>query len=170
MEYRTIAETKAVATVVPVETPLKPMTQRQKLERWAEVVEKHRFSKVRMLHGIEYADDVKRRTMRADHSLFSIAYEDPVLRAQGLKGDTVGDAMDFFGINPKDLHMAACDCHYGSLVSSRVAAEMVSNMARRLSMTRSRARPSESAAGVLLVVGFTIAMAAVAASGLYFIH
>ena len=63
--------------------------------------------------------------MRADGSPFSVAYADPVLRAAGLEGDTLGDAMRFFEMSEHEAHRVVCFCMHGRTVEGRRAADSV---------------------------------------------
>src|SRR5690242_17152439 len=72
-----------------------PMTRQERLERWATILDKHP-GKVQMLHSTEFAAEPQRRVMRQDNSPIAVAYADPVLRLQGLAGDTYEDARQFF--------------------------------------------------------------------------
>jgi len=46
-------------------------------------------------------------------------------RLQFLAGDTIGDAIAFFGISESELHNFLCFCHYGETMSAEVAAARV---------------------------------------------
>jgi hypothetical protein len=69
--------------------------------------------------------------MRADDSPLSIAYKNLFLRAEGLAGDTVGDAIAFFGISERELHDILCYCHHGKAMRSTEAAARVRAVAAR---------------------------------------
>ena len=53
----------------------------------------------------------------------TIAYCDPVLRAQGLSSDQLGHAMSFFELRPAEAHFLLCDCHEVGAVSGQMLAE-----------------------------------------------
>jgi hypothetical protein len=101
-----------------------PMTRLERLERWADLLEKHP-GKVQMLHSTEFAAEPHRRTMRQDNSPIAVAYADPVLRLQGLAGDTYEDARQFFDLTNSEAHLLLCDCHAGAAVSGRAAATRI---------------------------------------------
>lgn len=63
--------------------------------------------------------------MRGEGTAISVAFEDPVLRASGLKDDTYGEAKRFFELNDWQLHDIVCDCHVGSTMKARWAATRV---------------------------------------------
>ena len=60
--------------------------------------------------------------MRRVNSPFSIAFEDPVLRAEGLGSDTYGDAKRFFELTDRQLHNIVCYCHLGASISAEATA------------------------------------------------
>ncbi len=70
-------------------------------------------------------DIIEATPVRADDSPLTVAYEDPVLRAEGLASDRLGDAMDFFELNDNEAHVAFCSCHVGSSFEARFAASRV---------------------------------------------
>jgi hypothetical protein len=133
MEHKPYAEMSRVADVHAV--PSKPaMTRRQRLERWAQVLEQEPARELRSLEEIEWKSKAERRAMRAEGSPLTVAFEDPVLRAEGLASDRLGDASDFFGLSTHDAHFALCSCVHGRSMPANVAAYRV-----RLLMTRERA-------------------------------
>jgi len=76
----------------------RPLSKSERLEHWAEALEPRGRSASQDTVEIEHAPPVKRAALRADDSLLTVAFNDPGLRAEGLAGDTVGDAVAFFGI------------------------------------------------------------------------
>ena len=60
----------------------------------------------------------------------SVAFNEPRLRAEGLAGDTIGDATAFFGISEMELHNILCFCHSGETMSAEMAAARVRAAAR----------------------------------------
>src|SRR4051812_27433112 len=123
MEHKPLVELQTVADLT-VE-PRSPMSRRERLVRWAELLERDPKRRLRPLHEIEYKGPQARRTVRAENSPLTVAYEDPVLRAEGLRSDMLGDALDFFGLSEDQAHFAFCSCHMGSLFEARVAARRV---------------------------------------------
>ena len=64
-------------------------------------------------------------------SALTLAFADPLLRAQGLAGDTYGDAQRFFGISQRALHEIVCYCHYSTAAAAaRDVAVRVREVAR----------------------------------------
>ncbi len=128
MEHKPYAEMSRVADVHAV--PSKPaMTRRQRLERWAQVLEQEPARELRSLEEIEWKSKAERRAMRAEGSPLTVAFEDPVLRAEGLASDRLGDASDFFGLSTQDAHFALCSCVHGRSMPANVAAYRVRHLA-----------------------------------------
>lgn len=120
MKHQTINQLHDIADV-HFEPALR-MTRAQRLERWAELLEQEPDRLLSALSGTEYQPTVRRGAMRADGSPLSIAYEDPVLRAEGLEDDTYGEAKRFFEVADWQLHQIVCYCHVGaSMTTSRAA-------------------------------------------------
>ena len=86
----------------------------ERLVRWAELLEQHGDGEVELLTGTEHASLASRTSLRRDLSPVSVAFADPQFRAQGLAGDSYGDAYDFFGLSHERLHGIVCYCHYRS--------------------------------------------------------
>jgi hypothetical protein len=63
--------------------------------------------------------------MHSVGSPFSVAFDDPVLRAEGLTGDSYGDAKRFFELTDRQLHNIVCYCHLGASTSAEAAAGRV---------------------------------------------
>lgn len=130
-----------------------PLTRFERLERWAALLEKYP-GKVQMLHSTEFAAEPQRRTMRQDSSPIAVAFADPVLRLQGLAGDTYEDARQFFDLTNSEAHLVLCDCHAGAAISGRAAAMRI----RQISTTGAAERS-------LLIAG-VLAASAIAAGAL----
>src|SRR5215210_6114068 len=124
MKHTPVAEISRVADVHPV-PPRPPMTRVERLERWAEVLEREPDRVLTSIEEIEWKSEAERRDMRSDHSALTVAFEDPVLRADGLASDRLGDATAFFGLSQADAHFALCSCMYGQGMQARVAARRV---------------------------------------------
>ena len=72
-----------------------------------------------------YRDGDAPFSTKADDSPLTIALNDTRLRAEGLAGDTVGDAVAFFGVREMELHNILCFCHHGATMSADAAAVRV---------------------------------------------
>ncbi len=133
MLYRSLDRIAAEADVLTTpDPPASPgLSRRERLERWAELLEREPGRRLPALHGLEYGTPDERLACRADGSPLSVAYADPVLRAAGLEGDTVGNAAEFFGLSHGQLHDLLCFCHHGGTVSASTTAAQVRAFARR---------------------------------------
>ncbi len=120
MEHKPLSELRALADISIVEPA--PMTREQRLERWIEVLEAQPSRKLRPLYEIEYLSAEDLRKSRSDGSPLSVAYEDPILRAEGLKSDHVGDCVAFFEITDRQMHHAFCSCHISMSFDAQQAA------------------------------------------------
>jgi hypothetical protein len=155
MEYSTLDEIRAVADIQPSWLSSRPLTKCERLERWAEVLDREGGRRLKTLFEIEYVSRAERVALRADDSPLSVAFRDPQLRADGLAGDTVGDAVTFFGIGEMELHNILCFCHHGETMSATSAAARVRVAAvRATGHQRLRAAP-------MFVGGFTAVMIAI---------
>src|SRR5262245_25760890 len=125
MKHRSTEQLLQIAEVKPAEI----LTRRERLERWAELLERDPAAPLRTLDEIEWHPKAQRPSMRANGSPFSVAYADPVLRAAGLEGDTLGDAMRFFEMSEYEAHRVVCYCMHGRTVEGRRAANVVRSIA-----------------------------------------
>ncbi len=100
MEHKPRVDLQDIADLSPVESRV-PMSRDERLARWVEVLERDPKRILRPLHGIEFRKPDERRTIRSDNSPLTVAYEDPVLRSEGLAGDRLGDAVDFFQLTTR---------------------------------------------------------------------
>ena len=130
MEHKPLFELQAVGNVTIAE-PAPPMTREQRVERWIEVLEATADRRLRSLYEIEYLSLRERHECRSKDSPLTVAYEDPVLRAEGLKSDRVGDGLAFFEITERQLHHAFCSCHVGATFSARDAAARLRHLLGR---------------------------------------
>src|SRR3954466_569571 len=124
MLYRSLDRIAAEADILTTpDLPGTPeLSRRERLERWAELLGREPECRLPPLHGTAYGTLREGGGSRGDGSPLSVAYGDPVLRAAGLAGDTVGDAAEFFGLSHEQLHELLCFCHHGGTVSAVTAA------------------------------------------------
>ncbi|HEX6981094.1 MAG TPA: hypothetical protein VF342_17525 [Alphaproteobacteria bacterium] len=128
MEHRTLNQTRELATVHPALRST-PMSKQERLLRWAELLDQ-RGESVRTLHETEFAPRRIRHAMREDDSALTVAFQDPVLRGEGLSGDTYGDAVRFFRLSESEAHRILCYCHYGRLaVPCQAVADRIRDVA-----------------------------------------
>jgi predicted protein tyrosine phosphatase len=107
------------------------MSRRERLERWVELLERQPHRYLSTIEGTEFGSRRERDAKRADHSPLTVAFEDPVLRAEGLRGDRVGDAVAFFDLSHGEVHRLVCYCHHGRTVSPGTVAARVRMIAQR---------------------------------------
>jgi hypothetical protein len=124
MEHRTLDEIRRTALTTPFETTTTRMTRRERLERWAIILERH-GGPLMPLMRVEYLPEHARRMLRGDDTPLTLAYKDPVLKTEGLKSDRLGDGMAFFELTDQEAHHLLCDCHYcGTMSGENVAARV----------------------------------------------
>lgn len=118
-----------LAQAVPVPSPVAPMTRKEKLLRWAELVRNAPYP-MRLYHLLE---NCSRSRLDEAHvygsgCAFDIAFSDPVLREQGLTEPTIGGVMNFMEITQQQLHEFSCDC--GGHISNDDMANRIEGLAR----------------------------------------
>ncbi|PVE23723.1 hypothetical protein DC522_14060 [Microvirga sp. KLBC 81] len=123
MEHRPLSELGHVADLKPSEVPV--LSKRERLDRWAELLEREPDRLLRTLDEIEWKPKAVRLAMRADNSALTVAFTDPVLRTAGLLSDRFGDAVNFFQISEHDAHIVLCSCHGGQFMRAEEAARRV---------------------------------------------
>ena len=121
MEHKTLNQIRNVAFILADAPRARPMSRRQRFERWAEALEREGGRRLRTLREIEYAPREEREALRADDSPLTVAYTDPRLRADGLAGDTMGDAVAYFGVSRMELHGILCTCFHGATIPADAA-------------------------------------------------
>jgi hypothetical protein len=131
MEHKTRSQIREVAKILPSFLQPRPLSKHERLKLWAEALEREGSRRLRTLHEIEYAPRGAREKLRAPDSPLSVAFADRRLRAEGLSGDTVGDATAFFSISEMELHDILCFCYFGETMSAEGAAARVRIAARQ---------------------------------------
>src|SRR5512145_2190421 len=102
-------------------TSARRLTRSERLGRWADLLDAQAGRPLRALEDVEYVSPAVRRDLRKEDSPLVVAFADPALRADGLRGDRLGDAMDYFGLSERQAHWLLCDCHYGGrMIASEV--------------------------------------------------
>lgn len=134
MKYRNIDDLNRSGELHLVPPPAKPMSQRERLLRWAELLEAAPLRQLSSLERTEYRLSGTRDEMRSDGSPLSVAFDDPVLRAEGLVDDTYGAARRFFGLSDGQLHHVICSCHCGASILARHVALRVRSVVPRRGM------------------------------------
>ena len=59
-----------------------------------------------------------------------MAFDDPILRADGLASDRLGDAIDYFELSDDDAHRAFCSCFYGESMTAGAVAGRLRSIAK----------------------------------------
>lgn len=108
MKHVALEDVALIADLVPA--PTLALSRRQKLERWVYLLKREPSRELDTLERMESLPCDERKALRAENSVLSVAYADPVLRSAGLKGDTVGEAMRFFELSFGHLHELTCSC------------------------------------------------------------
>lgn len=101
------------------------LTREERLERWAELLARTPERRLNTLFETEFQPISAREAMRCEDSPLGVAFEDALLRKQGLKGDSYGEAKRFFGLSDLEMHQLVCSCHTGETVRSGIVAECV---------------------------------------------
>jgi len=127
MEYREFDKLRDVADVRVAARPA--LTRRERLERWATLLEQDPARRLRSLGEIETKTAAERVQMRSPDSPLTVAFEDTVLRADGLASDRLGDAIDYFEMSEDDAHRLLCSCMNGWTMSAGKVARGVRNVA-----------------------------------------
>ncbi|PDT10377.1 hypothetical protein [Rhizobium sp. M1] len=118
-------------TVAKISTSIKPLelTRRERIERWAECLERSPRPFLKTLHETEYQPIADRLALRGDDTPISVAFADPILRAAGMENDSYGEAKRFFELSDEQLHELVCFCHFGESVSAAAVARRVRRIA-----------------------------------------
>jgi hypothetical protein len=124
MRHQTLDQLQTVAEIGS-DPPRVPMTRQQRLLRWAELLEQLKERSLMALAGTEHQPTILREIMRSPGSALTVAADDPILRAEGLKDDTYGEAKRFFEVSDTQLHDIVCYCHVGAMMPASRAADMV---------------------------------------------
>lgn len=124
MKHQTLEQLQVVAEV-DQGYPRQTMSRSERLERWAQLLERNPQRRLTTLRETEYQPDSARTIMRADGTAISVAFHDPVLRDAGLKNDSYGEAKRFFELTDGQLHEVICYCHLGETVSAATAARHI---------------------------------------------
>jgi hypothetical protein len=122
MKHQSYEKLADVAKLYSGDVSHEPMSQHDRMRRWVELLVAQPKRILQTLDGTEYWPITMRDAMRSDNTVITVAFEDPRLRAAGLRGDTYGDAKRFFGLSDRQLHFVVCYCHSGLSMSAGTAA------------------------------------------------
>lgn len=131
MKHQNPEELIAKATILAPGSARIEMSRVDRLKVWADALEKH-SGDLNALREIEYLRKSDLRAYCRPDTPMTVAYDQPKLRAAGLGGDTLGEAMDFFGMSNGDAHLLLCDCHYRGSMSGPGLAYRVRRYAQRI--------------------------------------
>jgi len=124
MKHHALEQLQNVANV-NLDYPRPAMSRRERLERWADLLERSPRRSLSTLHETEHQPTEERAVMHVDHSPISVAFADPLLRSEGLESDHYGEARRFFELSDHQLHRVVCFCHFGTSVNAVAAAHQV---------------------------------------------
>ena len=122
MEHKHLDQLRSVADVRP-----RSLTRQERIERWIELLERNPTRRLNSLGEIEYKPLRERALIREDNSPLTVAYEDPILRADGLASDRLGDAMRYFALSDGQAHYALCSCLSGRTMDAATCAHRLRN-------------------------------------------
>jgi hypothetical protein len=119
---------KSLTTVeLSVATP--PMTKRQRLQRFADVITSGPGVPLHVFINLEHRDAGEWKYLSHPSSAFALAARGSVLRDAGLTGDSVDDAQRFFDLSKEELAEFSCVC--GGSISNHEMAERIERLAAR---------------------------------------
>lgn len=124
MKHQTLEQLQILAEIHPHQ-PQAAMTRSERLERWAELLEREPERCLATLTGTELQRAETRDRMSSAGSPITVAFEDPRLRAAGMKDDTYGEAKRFFEVTDWQLHDIVCYCHFGETMKAASAVSRV---------------------------------------------
>lgn len=158
MQHQDPERIKGVKTLDPLFARQSRMTRGERLNRWADLLDGQAARPLRALEDVEYVSPAVRKDLRKDDSPLAVAFADPVLRADGLASDRLGDAMVYFGLSERQAHWLLCDCHYGGRMTASEVAGRVRDEARPLyDVLRPQLWASVTGAAVLAGAVLTVA-------------
>ena len=127
MEQKSVHELRAFAEISSDPPP--PLGRKERLQRWAALLDHEPHRRIRLIHELEFAPRAAQAEMRADDSALTIAYADPLFRSLGLQSDKVGDGQAFFGLNESQTHRLLCSCMHGMSMRAGDAARLIRALA-----------------------------------------
>ena len=123
MEYKSLTDLQSVADVT---ADIPELTRDQKIDIWLKALQRDPARVLTPLPEIEWTPEAQRPSLRADGSPLTVAFEQPMLRAAGLRSDRLADAIAFFGLTEAQAHETLCSCHYGRSMTAGAAARRIS--------------------------------------------
>lgn len=135
MEFKTRDQIQAMVTTAHVHVVRPAMNRREKLERWAALLDEHK-GRVSPLRDIEFLPPERGAMLRGDDSPLALAFSDPALRTEGLRNDEFGHGARFFELTSGEAHRLLCDCHYGGRMTAKELAFRLRFVARHPILSR----------------------------------
>lgn len=123
MDHKSLHELERRARIYVMPDRKTRLSRRERLTRWAELLEREPDRRLGTLPRTEHVAAGRRAAIRRPDSAITVAFEDAVLRREGLVSDTYGAAKDFFSLTDRQLHFVTCYCQFGPTVSAARAAE-----------------------------------------------
>ena len=127
MKPQSLDQLRAVGRVTPLKG--RPNGKRARLNQWADLLERIGPERLTAIPFVEFYTERERGPLRGENTPMARALADPRFRAQGLMGDTFGDACAFFGLSEHQAHELLCDCRYHGGMTGRAVAERVRKLA-----------------------------------------
>ncbi len=112
---------------------VEPMTRREKLMHFAQIVRAHPYH-MALYHNLEGYPDHAYESMGTGHSAFAVPATDAIFRNAGYTGSSVGEAKRFFELSRDDLHEFSCDC--GGVLTNQDMADRIEKIAGRVPPTQ----------------------------------
>ena len=109
--------------------PSLPLTKRQRLQRFADVIRSGPPGLVHLFINLEHRDAGEWKYLSHPGSPFARAAQDNVLYAGGLRSGSVSDAQRFFELSREELAEFSCVC--GGSIDNRDMAERIERLAVR---------------------------------------
>ena len=116
-------------TAVEVSHATSPVTKRQKLMRFANIVRSRARCPLYLFNNIEYLDRGQWKYISHPASAFALAARDEVLRNAGLEDSSVADAQQFFDLSREELAEFSCVC--GGSINNNEMANRIERIAAR---------------------------------------
>ena len=117
-------------TTVELSLASPPVTKRQRLKRFANVIRCGPRVLLHLFINLEYRDAGEWKYLAHPGSAFALAAKDSVLRDAGLTGDSVGDAQLFFDLSRRE-ELAEFSCVCGGSINNNEMADRIECFAAR---------------------------------------
>ena len=116
-------------TSVELSLATPPVTKRQRLQRFADVIRSRPPCPLHLFINLEYRDAGEWKYLSHPTSPFALAAQDNLLYAAGLRSGSVGDAQRFFQLSREELTEFSCVC--GGLINCNEMAQRIERIAAR---------------------------------------